>query len=470
MSQSEHSELQSSSRPEALEGNGKGSPATGVLSSAAGDPQDDAQIEETPPLAMGKRGWILSGAIAALLLGVVGWRLWMMQIAQGPMPPGGPPGALVKIDRVQTGTLTESNDYIASLESRRSVNLQPQAEGRVTQIFVNEGDSVNQGDPILQVDSDQQAASVSGAAAAADTARATVAEQQATLKSLEAQRLSVLSNLRYAQRQYQRLSQLYSEGAVSQQQRDEQLDNFRVAQANLGQINQQIQAQQAQISAAANSLQQAQANVREQQVELQYYRVNAPFAGTVGDIPVKVGDFVTTATNLASLTQNQSLEVNISIPLERAPELRIGMPVELLDGQGQRVTTSSIAFISPTVNNQTQSVLVKARISNSDNERLRTDQFVRARVIWDRRPGILIPTTAVSRLAGQTFVFVAEQGRSPQGQPQLVARQKPVKLGDIQNNRYPVLAGLQPGEEIITSGLLTLRDGAPIVPESQQPL
>lgn len=468
MSQPEHSEPQSRSRTEELDG--KSTLAAGVLDSKAGDGQDQSEVEETPPLRMGKRGWIISGAIAALLLGAVGWRLWMMQMAQGPFPPGGPPGALVKIDRVQTGTVTESNDYIASLESRRSVSLQPQAEGRVTQILVSEGDLVSQGDPILQIDPDQQAASVSGAAAAADAARATVANEQAALKSLEAQRLSVLSNLRYAQRQYERLSQLYSEGAVSQQQRDEQLDNFRVAQANLGQINQQIQAQRAKISAAANSLQQAQANVREQQVELQYYRVNAPFAGTVGDIPVKVGDFVTTTTNLANLTQNQSLEVSISIPLERAPELRIGMPVELLDDQGQRVTTSSIAFISPTVNSETQSVLVKARISNSDNERLRTDQFVRARVIWDRRPGILIPTTAVSRLAGQTFVFVAEQGQSPQGQPQLVARQKPVKLGDIQNNRYPVLAGLQPGEEIITSGLLTLRDGAPIVPESKQPL
>jgi len=468
MSQSEHSEPQSRSRTEELDG--KSTLAAGVLDSEAGDVQDQPEVEETPPLRMGKRGWIISGAITALLLGAVGWRLWMMQMSQGPFPTGGPPGALVKIDRVQTGTLIESSDYIASLESRRSVSLQPQAEGRVTQIFVTEGDAVSQGDPILQIDPDQQAASVSGAAAAADAARATVANEQAALKSLEAQRLSVLSNLRYAQRQYERLSQLYSEGAVSQQQRDEQLDNFRVAQANLGQINQQIQAQQAKISAAANSLQQAQANVREQQVELQYYRVNAPFAGTVGDIPVKVGDFVTTTTNLANLTQNQSLEVSISIPLERAPELRIGMPVELLDGQGQRVTTSSIAFISPTVNSQTQSVLVKARISNSDNERLRTDQFVRARVIWDRRPGILIPTTAVSRLAGQTFVFVAQEGRSPQGQPQLVARQKLVKLGDIQNNRYPVLAGLQPGEEIITSGLLTLRDGAPIVPESKQPL
>jgi len=468
MSQSEHSEPQSRSRTEELDG--KSTLAAGVLDSEAGDVQDQSEVEESPPLRMGKRGWIISGAIAALLLGAVGWRLWMMQMAQGPFPPGGPPGALVKIDRVQTGTLIESNDYIASLESRRSVSLQPQAEGRVTQILVSEGDAVSQGDPIIQIDPDQQAASVSGAAAAADSARATVANERATLKSLEAQRLSALSNLRYARRQYDRFSRLYSEGAVSQQQRDEQLDNLQVAQANLGQINQQIQAQRAKISAAANSLQQAEANVRSQQVELQYYRVNAPFAGTVGDIPVKIGDFVTTATPLATLTQNQALEVNISIPLERAPELRIGLPVELLDGQGQRVTTSSIAFISPTVNNETQSVLVKARITNSDSERLRTDQFVRARVIWERRPGVLIPTTAVSRLAGQTFVFVAEQGRSPQGQTQLIARQKPVKLGDIQNNRYPVLAGLQPGEEIITSGLLTLRDGAPIVPESQQPL
>jgi multidrug efflux pump subunit AcrA (membrane-fusion protein) len=67
----------------------------------------------------------------------------------------------------------------------------------------------------------------------------------------------------------------------------------------------------------------------------------------------------------------------------------------------------------------------------------------------------------VSRIEGKTFVYVAQT----QGQSQLIARQKPVKLGSISGNNYQVLEGLQPGEKIVVSGLSRLSDGAAIIPE-----
>jgi multidrug efflux pump subunit AcrA (membrane-fusion protein) len=90
------------------------------------------------------------------------------------------------------------------------------------------------------------------------------------------------------------------------------------------------------------------------------------------------------------------------------------------------------------------------------------DNLSEPKVIWNTRPGILIPTTAISRVAGENFVFVAEG----QGPSKLIARQKPVKLGEIQGNKYRVLEGLKQGEKIVVSGLLNLTDGAPIIPES----
>lgn len=90
-------------------------------------------------------------------------------------------------------------------------------------------------------------------------------------------------------------------------------------------------------------------------------------------------------------------------------------------------------------------------------------------MILDRRPGVRIPTTAVTRLAKETFVFVVEESRSSQSaQSQFVAQQKPVELGSIEGNQYQVLKGLQPGERIIISSLLGLRDGAPIIPEPEK--
>jgi multidrug efflux pump subunit AcrA (membrane-fusion protein) len=75
----------------------------------------------------------------------------------------------------------------------------------------------------------------------------------------------------------------------------------------------------------------------------------------------------------------------------------------------------------------------------------------------------------VSRLAGETFVYVAQtKAQSPQGQPQLIARQKSVKLGEIKGNNYQVIEGIKPGEKIVVSGILNLKDGAPIIPEASK--
>ncbi|NJK54043.1 MAG: efflux RND transporter periplasmic adaptor subunit, partial [Leptolyngbyaceae cyanobacterium SU_3_3] len=200
------------------------------------------------------------------------------------------------------------------------------------------------------------------------------------------------------------------------------------------------------------------------------YTIKAPFSGTVGDIPVKVGDGVTTTTPLLNVTQNEQLEIQIQIPLERAAALRTGLPVRLLDDQGREGQTGQISFVAPNVDATTQSVQVKARFANPGS--LRASQFVRARVIWSNRPGVLVPTTAVSRLGGRDFIFVAapfrEAGCQGAGQgaetapDQLVAAQRPIKLGKIVNNDQEILEGLSARDRIITSGILQLQNCSPI--------
>jgi len=169
---------------------------------------------------------------------------------------------------------------------------------------------------------------------------------------------------------------------------------------------------------------------------------------------------VDTSTPLTTITENRSLEVTFSVPNEQALQLRPGMPVELTDGRGRKVGMSRIFFISPKATNDTQSVLVKSLFDNFQGQ-LRTDQFVRVKVIWDKRPGVLVPTTAVTRLGRETFVFVAEPSVSG-----FVARQRLVKLGDIEGNNYQVESELKPGEKVVVSRILVLRDGVPITPES----
>jgi multidrug efflux pump subunit AcrA (membrane-fusion protein) len=226
-------------------------------------------------------------------------------------------------------------------------------------------------------------------------------------------------------------------------------------------------------------VQEAEANIAEGQAALEEYTITAPFSGIVSNIPAKVGDAVTADTQLLNITQNKQLEVQIQIPLERASSARLGLPVKLLDDQNREVQTGRISFIAPNVDSATQSVRVEATFENGD-EALRSSQFVRARVIWSSQPGVLVPTTAISRLGGRDFLFVAApyqdsgckapaagEGKSaPVNPDQLVAAQKPIKLGKIIDNDQEVLEGVTAGDRIVVSGILQLQNCAPIADAS----
>ena len=143
---------------------------------------------------------------------------------------------------------------------------------------------------------------------------------------------------------------------------------------------------------AANALKAAEAQVRtvDEQIrqlrtDLAYYRVTAPTSGIVGDIPVHDGDRVTKTTLLTTIDANAGLEVYLNIPVQQAPGLRIGLPVRLLDDNGQAVATERVNFISPSVDDATQTVLAKVPLSVTGG--FRTSQYVRAQVIWSTDPG-----------------------------------------------------------------------------------
>jgi multidrug efflux pump subunit AcrA (membrane-fusion protein) len=110
------------------------------------------------------------------------------------------------------------------------------------------------------------------------------------------------------------------------------------------------------------------------------------------------------------------------------------------------------------VDDKTQSILVKAAIP-SDKD-FRTEQFVRARVVWRSQPGLTIPAVSVTRINGQYFAFIAE----PKGNG-FVARQRSVKVGELVGNDYVVEGGLAVGDRLIVSGVQKIGDGAPVQPQ-----
>jgi RND family efflux transporter MFP subunit len=333
-------------------------------------------------------------------------------------PQGGPPAFPVKVVVVQEQMVPDSTDYLATLRSRNSSALQPQVEGEITRILVHAGERVEAGAPILEIDP---------------------LKQQAAVNNQEATRNSKLATLELNRTEFERRKKLFEAGVISRADLDTAEAAFHASRADAEALD---------------------AGVREQKVQLRYYSVKAHTPGMIGDIPVHVGDRVTTQTLLTTIDRGGELEAYINVPAEKARNLRSGLAVEILDGDGKPVQRSRITFISPQVDSGTQTLLLKAPVANAGG-RFRNDQSVHARVIWQERKAALIPVTAVSRLSGKMFAFVAET----QGQ-QTFARQRVIQVGDLTGNDYVVIEGIKPGDRLITSGIQLLVDGMPILPQS----
>ena len=135
-------------------------------------------------------------------------------------------------------------------------------------------------------------------------------------------------------------------------------------------------------------------------MELGYYRVVAPQAGTIGDIAVRVGDRVTGSTMITTIDDGQALEAYIQIPLDRSPQLRLGLPVQLMDSDGKVIATNPISFVASRVDDGTQTVLVKSLLRDVPPS-VRVLQFVRSRIVWRSTQGLTVPLTSVVRISGQ---------------------------------------------------------------------
>jgi RND family efflux transporter MFP subunit len=329
--------------------------------------------------------------------------------------PQGPAGIPVKVETAQLVPVKDTTEYVATLKSRDTAVIMPQVEGQITAILVHSGSRVTVGTPLMQIDP---------------------AKQQATLKTQEDTVAAKQAEVKWDEQEFERNSGLYDARVISKQA----LDQSRTA---LDQARAQLQALQAQ--------------VRQESVQLHYYRVTAPSAGIVGDIPVRVGDRVTTTTPLTTVDKPGSLEAYVYVPIERSSQLKPNLPVQIVDQSGNVLAESRINFISPQVDSTTQTVLAKAPIANS-NDKLRNAQFIHARIVWGTQQRTVVPILAVSRLGGQYFAFVAEQ----QG-GKTVAHQKPLQVGDMTGNNYVVLEGIKPGDKIIVSGTQFLVDGAPVI-------
>lgn len=381
-----------------------------------------------PSLARSSGGRVL---MAGLLIGlpVVG----LMSLAGcGGKPPERPP-LVVKFETIGDGQFSPSIEVVSRLESTTNVAMRPEADGRVVKILVSQGQRVKAGQRILELDHVQQKATLNSSIAASRKDR------------VNAERYIFLNN----------------QGAVSTRDRD-----YYVTQAI-----------------------QSADQVRADAANLGYKYVTAPIAGEIGDLDsVKLGDYVRQGQAITGIVDNSTLWTLMDVPATQASSVKMGQTV-LLQTQGNPPVNGSgkVVFISPYfgVSGSTSSpntVLVKAEFPNLTGK-LKTGQFVRNRIITGSSRQLSVPVQAVMMQAQQPFVYrifplsqvlpkIKASTQIPPAQKQKLEALPPqtpivvqtsVQLGQLQNNRYPLLSGLQAGDRIVMSNTALLRTGMPVV-------
>src|SRR5580698_1886539 len=332
-----------------------------------------------------------------------------------------PPAAAPQALPVQTQTITAAavpqyDEYVSTIKSRRSATINPQVDGNLTKIYVHSGDRVHAGQILMEIDP---------------------AKQEATVSSSRATEQQKLAVFQYNQIEVERQRKLFEQGVSSRDAFDQAEQAYKNSQADY---------------------ESAVATTQSQKKQLGYYHIAAPFDGIVGDVPVHLGDYVSATTVLTTVDESRDLEVYVYIPAERVTQIRRGLPIVILDNQENVLEHTAIDFISPQVDNGLQGILAKAPVK-ADLGKLRNLQQIKARVVWTTSSIPVVPVLAVTRLGGQTFVYVAtNQGGK------YFAKQRPITVGDTVCNDYAVLGGLQNGEKVIVSGTQFLIDGAPVQP------
>ena len=434
-----------------------------------------------------------------------------------------PQAIAVKLKTLESDTLVDSSEYIGTIEAKDRVTLAPRTTGRISEIFARQGDRVSQGTLIVKLEPTQEQEDVNAATQTVNVERARLGQEQAELRTAEANRAAAAaevesaradvqdasSAVELAQTNIKRTRMLVEGGALAQQQLDDDNRELQSSTAQLNSRQETVNAASQSLLAADKQVDQARANIDSQNAaikraeaelgsvrqSLDYNTIAAPIDGIVGSFDdKKVGDYVSAGEELTTITNNQNLELNVNIPVEYRDRLKTGLTVETINEDDSTGIAGEISYVAPLVQQDTQSILTKVVFPNQGS--LKDREYLRVRVIWNEKPGVLVPTTAVSTLGGQNFVYVAKEKQSEaeaegnssngdransegnadsqaQQSPQvpagsLIAQQQPIKLGSIQNQAYQVVSGLKAGDRIAVSNILSLRDGTQIEPAEEE--
>jgi membrane fusion protein, multidrug efflux system len=343
---------------------------------------------------------------------------------------GAPPPQALPVITISSMPATTYQEYSASIEGSKDIQVRPQVDGYVEKIFIDEGAHVKKGQPLFQVNSGTYESQLNNAMASLAAAKA---------------------NLASAQINVSKLKPLVQNNVIS---------------------DVQLKTAQATYDAAAASVSQAQSVVRNAEINLGYTMIKAPVDGYIGRIPHKTGSLVGTTTPepltviseitkvyaYFSLSENDFFQFKNQYPGETVEQkIKQVPPVELVLADGSVYPEKGkVEVVSGQFSNTTGSISFRASFENLSGL-LRSGNTGKVRIPRSVTTALIIPQESTFELQDKVFVFALGDSNK--------VTSKPLSISGTSGNYYLVLGGIRAGDKIVYTGLDRLRDGAIIQPE-----
>jgi membrane fusion protein (multidrug efflux system) len=297
---------------------------------------------------------------------------------------------------------------VGSVVPVKGVTVSADLPGIVDKIYFESGGTVREGVILVQLDTTQERAQLSAAQAQLD-----------------------LGRLNWA-----RMKGLRDQGIVSQADYDR--------------------------SVAEDS--QAESGVKELRAVIERKTIRAPFAGRLGIRQVNLGQYLASGAPIVPLQSHAPIYVHFTVPQSQMPAIRIGGEVTVHgDGLPGAEPTGKITAVDSVFDERTRNAQVQATFGNEDG-RMRPGMYVEARVVLgENKNAVTLPATAVSYAPYGDSVFIVEDMKDQKGKTYRGVRQQFVKLGPARGDLVAVVTGVRAGEEVVTSGVFKLRNGASVV-------
>jgi membrane fusion protein, multidrug efflux system len=339
-------------------------------------------------------------------LGFVKFRQIQTAIAQGAafQPPPDAVTTIVAQEEEWPATLSA----IGTMAAVQGVTVSADLPGTVDRIAFESGRSVREGDILAELDTRQE---------------------RAQLAAIEAQR-------DLAQLNYNRMKGLLSDRVISQAEFDRAAAEQKQTDAQVGEINATIQRK----------------------------TIRAPFSGILGIRQVNLGQYLAAGDPLVPLQSLHPIYVNFNVPQQEIRQIKVGHRIQLAasDVSGSEFT-GRVTAIDSLVDQTTRNIQVQATLANPDGK-LRPGMFVQTELsLGSSRSVITLPASAISYASFGDSVFVVTDLKGQNGQTYRGVRQQFVKLGGTRGDQIAIASGVKPGEEIVTSGVFKLRNGAAVV-------